>query len=346
MILLNIGLLSVLLAGSWWLTGFDTTASGESRRPHFVSRLLRCAAIVWLAGVFLWYIELKDGGQGGVALLLIIPPSLALLLRSSLAEVMARGVLRLVDPALCDTRPFDPGKSQRCMDAVAHLVRSGCRDEAVNLCREFEQSGDVDSITVERTLEFLGVKQEKPAASSPLTQASRFRSQEKYYEAEQLLKALLVKNPAHIDAAMLLMRLYAENLRQPERAREVLCRLEQQPHIPASHVDFARHSIDEWAVPKPAVRVAALVSESVEALVASGRFGSAVEMLEQKIGERPGDFEAWLQLAEIHGRHCHNMPRALKILRQIELSPDFSRAQFLLAEARFKTWRETAEHVK
>jgi hypothetical protein len=40
------------------------------------------------------------------------------------------------------------------------------------------------------------------------------------------------------------------------------------------------------------------------------------------------------------------MPRALKILRQIELSPDFSRAQFLLAEARFKTWRETAEHVK
>lgn len=346
MIFLNIGVLALVAGGSWWLTGFDKTDGGESKRTHYVSRLVRCVAIVWLAGVFLWFVEQRESGYGGVALLLIIPPSLALLLRSSLAEVLTHGVLRLIEPALHDTRPLDPGKSQRYLDTVAHLVRNGRRDEAIKLCQEFQQSGEVDRATLEMTLEYLGVKQEHAQAVQPLTQAARWRSQEKFTEAEQLLTSLLTKNPADTDAAMLLMRLYAENLRQPDRAREVLRLLEQQPHVSTSHLEFARRSIDEWATPKQTETVAAASPESVDDLVASGRFGSAIEMLEQKVGERPADFAAWLQLAEIHGWHCHNLPRAAKIIRQMELSPDFTREQIQLAEARLQTWRETPKHAK
>src|SRR5207249_4336772 len=100
-----------------------------------------------------------------------------------------------------------------------------------------------------------------------------------------LLKELLLKNPADMGAAMPLMRLFAQNLRQPGRAHEVLRALEKQPHIEAAHIEFARRSIDEWSRTKPAKAQAEATLEvlTLDGMLAQGLFGTAIEMLEEKI---------------------------------------------------------------
>ena len=340
MIFLNIGVLALVAVGAWWLTGLDKTAGGESKRTHYVFRTIRCAAIVWLAGVFLWFIEEPQEGLGGIALLLIIPPSLALLLCSSLAELFTQGFLRLIDPEFHDDREFDPGKSRRYMDTIAHLIKNGRRDEAIKLCEELKQSGEVDMVTLEMTLEFLGVKQERAQIPKPLAKAGRLRSQGKFAEAEQLLKSLLVKNPENLAAAMLLIRVYAQDLRQPGKAHEILRQLEKQPHVSASHIEFARRSIGEWCNPKPEKIEPVAPPESIDELLAQGFFGTAIEMLEEKIKEQPQDFALRLKLAEVHAVYCNNFQRAEKIISQMEADSNFSPQQIESARAKLKEWHE------
>ena len=340
MLLLNIGLLALLAAGSWWLTGLDKTPAGESKRTHYIFRIIRCAAIVWLAGVFLWFMEDQGGGYGGAVLLLIIPPALALLLRSSLAELFTHGFLRLVDPALHDHRPIDPGKSRRYMDTIAHLIKNGRRDEAIKLCESIKQSGELDLTTLEMTLGFLGVKQERALVSKPLAEAGQLRAVGKFSEAEQRLNSLLAQNPDNLEAALMLVRLYAQDLRQPGKAHEVLRRLEKRPHISAGHIEFARRSINEWSQPKPEQAEAAAMPESVEALLAGGFFGTAVELLEEKIETQPQDFELRLKLAEVHATHFGNFAHANKIIQQMEAGANFNPKQIELARAKLREWRE------
>ena len=346
MILLNIGVLALVAGGTWWLTGFDKTAGGESKRTHYLSRVIRCVAIVWLAAVFLWFIESPSSGLGGIPLLMILPPSLALLLRSSLAELFTHGFLRLVDPNLHDHRPLDPGKSRRYMDTIAHLIQNGRHDDAIKLCEELKSSGEVERSTLEMTLDFLGVKQDRRPTPQPLAEAARLRAEGKLAEAEALLKALLAKNPADTGAALMLVRLYAEDLRQPSRAQEVLRQLEKLRQIPASHIEFARRSIDEWSRPKPEKIVTSAHVESVDELLAGGFYGTAIERLEAQITAQPADFAGWLKLAEAHGRFSGNLHRAERIVRQIEANPIFSPEQQLAAKARLKEWRDAAIHGK
>ena len=343
-IFLNISVLALVAGGTWWLTGFDKTAGGESKRTHYLSRVIRCVAIVWLAGVCLWFIESPSTGLGGIPLLMILPPSLALLLRSSIAELFTHGFLRLVDPNLHDTRPLDPGKSRRYMDTIAHLIQNGRRDDAIKLCEELKSSGEVEPSTLEMTLDFLGVKQDRTAIPKPLAEAARLRAEGKAAEAEPLLKSLLVKNPADTGAALMLVRLYAQHLRQPAKAHAVLRALEKQPKIPASHIEFARRSIAKWSRPKLEKIVTSARIESVDELLAGGFYGTAIERLEAQTAAQPADFAAWLKLAEAQGRYAGNLPRAEKIMRQIEANPTFSPAQIQLAKSKLKAWRETTIH--
>jgi thioredoxin-like negative regulator of GroEL len=226
------------------------------------------------------------------------------------------------------------------LDTIGHLIRNGHRDDAIKLCEELKQSGEVDIMTLEMTLEFLGVKQQRTRNQTPLHEAAQLRARGKFTEAEQLLKSLLVKNPSDVDAALMLVRLYAQNLRQPGNAHEVLRALEQQPHPPASHIEFARRSIGEWSRSQPEIEaVAEPKAESVDELLEQKLFGSAIELLENKIKAQPQDFDLWLKLAEIHAVHCENFQTAEKIIRQIEVGPDFSREQIERARSKLKEWR-------
>jgi predicted Zn-dependent protease len=222
---------------------------------------------------------------------------------------------------------------------IGGLIRSGRKTEAIQLCESLKASGEMDLTTLELTLEHLGVPQATAKKSSPLTTADQLRRQGKFNEAELLLSSLLAKNPRNLDAAMILVRLYAQDLRELGKAREVLRALEQQPHVPADHIEFARRSLVEWNRPQPPPEKVPAPPESVDELLAAKCFGTAIEVLEQKIQEQPQDFDLWLKLAEAHGRYCGNIKRAEKIVEQMKNSFAFDAGQIQAATSRLGEWR-------
>jgi len=344
MILLNIVVLAGTALGTWWLTGIDNTVSGDSKRNRHLTRAVRCVAVSFLAAVFVWFVEQPDMGFAGIPFLLIIPVSIALILRSSLSELFTHGFLRFLDPTLHDDRKFDLNKARRYQDTISHLIHNGHQDEAIRLCEELKQSGEVDIVTLENTLEFLGVKQNSAHISKPLAEVRQLRREGKFTEAEQRLKAMIAENPNQLEAALLLVRLYAQDLQRPSQAHEVLHALEMQPHFSAGPIEFARRSVDEWSRPRPAqIATAALpATESINELLAQGFFGSAIERLEEEIKAQPQDFERQLKLAEVHAVNCNNFPRAEKIIRQMERH--FSPPQIQSARAKLAGWRSGASH--
>ena len=344
MILLNIGILAIVALGVWWLTGLDKSFNGESKRDRHFTRTLRTVGVVFLFAVLLACAQ--SGGAAGIPLLLIVPVSIALLLRSSLSELFAGGFLRLVDPTLHDGSAFDLKRAQRHRDNIAWLIHHGKRDEAIKLCDELKENGELDATTLETILEFLGVKQERAPAPQPLKEIADLRAQKKFTEAEHSLKLLLAKNPADSGAALMLMRLYTQDWQQSDKAAEVLRELEQQPHVSADHIEFARRSVVEWTQPQSKPAEDETTAESLEEMLTRGFYGTAIELLELKIKAPSPDFDSWLKLAEIHALHCENFARAEKIIRQMEKDPLFSAPQIAAAEAKLKEWREMRRQRK
>ena len=336
MILVNIIL--VVLAGLtlWWLSGFDPKVTDENPQKDYLRRAWRCLATVILLWIFFGPNAVRVG-YAFVPLILIIPPSLGLLWCGCLAALFARGFHRLVDHA--DNREYDPNQSARDLDRVASLLKSGRHEEAAQLCEALKKSGDANILVLETMLARAGIQQEGFKQPKPLAEAHRLRSEGKFSEAEMILKSLLVENLPNVDAALMLMQLYVQDLRRSDKAAEVLRSLENQTHIPAAHLEYARRSIIEWGQRKSAPAAAAL-PESLDELLACGYPGTAIEILERKIKERPKDFDLWLKLAEAHGLHSSNIHRAEKIVQKIEHNHGFSAEQIQVAKARLKEWRE------
>jgi hypothetical protein len=338
---LNLGILAAVALGVWWLTGHDKSWDGQSKRDRHLTRALRTVGVVFLFSLLLWAAE-NGGGPEDAPLMIIIPVGIALILRSSISEVFAGGFVRFLDPSLHDSREIDLKRAQRHRDNIAWLIHHGKRDEAVKLCEELKQSGELDEATLAHTLEFLGVKQDFGKISDPLHEAGRLRAQGKFTEAETFLKARLTKQPADSGAALMLIRLYAEDLKQPDAAAKLLAAMEKEPHISKDHLEFARRSLAEWNRPNRKAPVPAdeMLPPSLEEMLARGFFGSAIELLEEKIKAQPRDLDLRLKLAEIHALHCDNLPRAEKIVRQLGAEKVFSAGQVSSAEAKLKEWRE------
>ena len=338
--LANIVVLALAALASWWLSGYDAKLTGENERHDLVRRAVRCGLslfLVELAFLCLWRYWRYDDQASGMAYLIFALP-LVLLWVGCLGELCGHTFHRLIDPE--DRRPFDPGKSRRDLDMLASLVRNRRKEEAIQLCQMLKESGEVNVLTLETMLAQLGVKPDNVQKPKPLAEAGRLRSQGKLNEAEAILDSLLLENPANVDAALMLIRLYAQDLHRSDKAHEVLRSLEQQPHVPPTHIEFARRSINEWSHPQAKEVVAEALPESLDELLAKGYFGTAIEILEQKIKEQPADFDLWLTLAETHARHCGNIKRAEKIIQQLEANPAFSPEQIQFAKTKLKEWRE------
>ncbi len=338
-LLANIVVLTLAALAAWWLSGYDAKLTGDNEQRDFIRRAIRCGitlVLAELAFLSLWRFWRYGDQASGMAYLIIALP-LALLWVGCLGELCSHAFHRLIDPE--DRRRFDPHKSQRDLDMLAGLVRNGRKEAAIQLCHMLKESGDVSVLTLDTMLEQLGVKPDKVLKPRPLTEAHQLRSQGKLSEAEAMLNSLLTENPANLDAALMLMRLYAEDMHRSDKAHEVLRSLEQQPHVPSTHIEFARRSIHEWSHPA-AKEVVEAPPESLDELLANGYFGTAIEILEQKTREQPQDFDLWLKLAETQTQHCGNIKRAEKIIQQIEANSAFSPEQIQLARTKFKEWRE------
>lgn len=337
----NIALLAFAAFVSWWLSGYDTRVTGKNETEDRIRRGIRCGITLLLVETAFWglwrYWRYNDRASGMAYLMFALP--LSIIWCGCISELFARGFHWLIDPE--DNREFDPKKGLREMDVIANLIRSGRKDEAIRLCQMLKQTGDVSRPVLEMTLEYLGVPQENFRKPRPLIEADRLRSQGRLQEAELILNSLLAENPRNLEAAMMLMRLYAQDLRRPDKAGEVLRVLEQQPHISAAYFEFARRSIGEWSQRKPQSEEVTALPESIDELLAQGYFGTAIEMLEQKIKEQPQDFDLRLTLAGVYTRHCGDVHQAKKIVQQIEANPAFSPEQKQLAKAKLEEWRES-----
>ena len=329
MIILNIILLSVAAAIAWWLSGFDSKVTGENKKAHLTRRILRCVVSFVLAVIFF--------SEPSILGLLVLPVSIGLLWCGCLSELFSRGFHRLIDSD--DRREFDPHQSARNMDMVASLLKRGQNEEAAQLCATLKESGDANILVMETLLARSGIRFENDRKPKPLTEAYRLRSEGKFDEAAALLNSMLVENPSNVNASLMLMRLYVQDLRRSDKAVEILRALEKQPHIPPGHIEYAQRSIQDWGRPKRAPEVVVL-PESVDELLACGYLGTAIEILERKIKEQPQDFDSWLKLAEAHGLYSANVPRAEKMVQKIEEGRIFSREQIQIAKVKLKEWRE------
>ena len=345
-ILANLVVLVSTAGASWWLSGYDPMVTGHNERKDSLRRSIRCGITLFLVemGFYcLWQYHQSNDPASGMAYLVFALP-LTLVWSGCISELFAHGFHRLIDPE--DDREFDPKKGLREMDVIGDLIRSGQKDKAIQLCQMLKRTGDVNPAVLDMTLEHLGVPQKSVQRPKPLIEADRLRSQGRFREAELILNSLLAQNPRNLDAAMMLMRLYAQDLHRPEKAGEVLKALERQPHLPSAHLEFARRSIAEWNQGKARTEQVPVQPESMDELLAQGYFGTAIEILEQKVKEQPQDFDLRLTLAEVYARHCGDDLQAKKIVQQIVASSVFSPEQKLSAWPKLEEWRKARTHRK
>jgi hypothetical protein len=229
--LTNFTVLAFATLTSWWLSGFDSKLTGENDRSDFIRRAIRCGTSLFLVELGFWnlwrYWRYNDSGSGIVYLFIALP--LVAIWCGCLSEMVAHGFHWLIDPG--DHREFDPHAGRRDLDTIAGLIQEGRKEEAIQLCQRLKESGGASVLALDTMLERLGVKPDNVKKARPLAEADRLRSQGKWPEAETLLQSLLAENPSNVDAALLLMRLYAQDLRRSDKASEVLRSLPwSRPH--------------------------------------------------------------------------------------------------------------------
>jgi tetratricopeptide (TPR) repeat protein len=328
LILLHLGALALIGLGFWWLSRYDSQLTHENQKADILRRGIRCGVTLLLLEIIVWL-------PPTVIFLVVV---LAVIWAGCLAELASHSFRWLIDPE--DRRKYDPARNLRELDAVARLIREGKKAEAIQLCNVLKEGGEVDPVALELTLAHLGAPPPAAKKVNPLNAASRLRQQGKFPEAASLLNSLLAENPGNVDAALLLVRIYAQDLHRPDMAMAALRVLEMQPQVPSSHIEFARRSIDEWHRGKPGLDVPDAQPESIDELLTQGYLGTALEILEQKIKDRPGDFDLRLKFAEVYGQHCGDIDRAGKIVREIEAHPGFNPEQIQRARAGLEAWRK------
>jgi tetratricopeptide (TPR) repeat protein len=323
----------------WRLNEYDTSLSGVGETRYSLRRIIRYGVSLLLADIGYWglwrFCHYDDRRAGFFYFLTFC--ALAFMWSGSVSELLANILHWFVDPQ--DNREYNPRKEQEELDRIGNLVRSGRKQEAIELCRKLKKTGDVSVAVLEMTLEHLGAPREYVQKPGPLHEADRLRREGKYPEAEAVLKSALRWNRSNTDAAFMLMRLYAENMKQQDKATEVLRSLEKQPHVSSAYIDFARRSIIEWQKPPPLKTPAEPAPQTLEELLAQRYYGTAVEVLELRVKEEPNHFDHWLRLIEVHSRYCANHHLAEKIIRRMEANPVFSAEQMDQAQSKLKEWK-------
>ncbi|HEX3627785.1 MAG TPA: tetratricopeptide repeat protein [Verrucomicrobiae bacterium] len=340
----NMAVLAMAVVVSWWLSGFDSRLSGQTG-PDFTRRAIRCAfslLFVEIEFYFLWQCWVAGDRSAGIMYLAMFIP-LLLTWVGCITEAGAQCFQHMIDPE--DKRPYDPKTGVRELDIIGDLIRTGRKEEAIQLCKTLLRTAPEHRSAMELTLHHLGEPpQELPGESRPLVEAKRLRQTGKFREAEAILTSLLKQEPSNVNAALMLFRLYGQEMRQTDKASGVLRTLENRPYVPAAYIEFARHSLADWqteATAAPPVNTVheETVPESVDELIAKKFLGTAIDVLERQCEAEPGNFDNWLKLTEVHGKHCMNRKLAEKTIRQIEANSAFNAEQKQQARNRLREWR-------
>ena len=346
MLFLNVILINLLVGGlSWWLSGFDRRLRKDGTRWDAIHRLILCGATLLYLELGIWCVWRWVEYQDAVTLFLY---SLAFsivmipLWLGCLTDAGAHLFVFLTDPV--SSAPLDLEKNQRDLDRLADLIHEKRNQEALTLCRQLEENHEISDQTAQEIRARLGVEQKPVEEINSLFKALQLQKAGKWIEAETMLQQLLQANPRDLDVAFGLMRLYLRDLKKPDQARVVLDRLAQQPHISRDHIAHARNSFDEWSRPLPVKsgpsETPTAPTESIATLIKQKRYGTATEVAEKQVLDRPDDLEGHLQLAELYALYGNNFAQAKKIIYRLRTNPAFSKQQFQMALEKLDGWQK------
>jgi hypothetical protein len=351
-------ILACTSALTWWLSGYDSQVTKENPIKDIKRRALRCGATLLL--VTIGIAAATDSGRfGGFVLIALVLP-LSIVWAGCVSELLARGFHGLVD--FSDLRRVDPKELTRELDRMAQFVQQGRNEEAIHLCARLRKSAEGSALALDTTLfsVYDGLLAGSAFATPLVTEAQQAYDAGHCLLAESRLTQVLKGAPGNLKAGMLLIRLYAQNLHNRNRAQAVLRSFEERNETPPGFVDYARQRLKEWLdpaperppgtegiesvlierkLPEPPEEVLDPKTASVSELLKAGHLGTAIERLETSVKERPQDFDLRLQLAEAYGRYCCNLSRASEIVAKIEAYPTFRPDQVRVAKAKLREWR-------
>ena len=176
-----------------------------------------------------------------------------------------------------------------------------------------------------------------------------------FADAEALLKRIVEAQPENWPAMLLLMRVYAGDLLQPNKALAFITPVDKKnPPLHPAFVKYAKRSVEEWytaalqgkrnenrsvaAVNSTPAAPAVVMEISVDDLLKNGQLTTAIELLENTTREEPKNFDAWMKLAEVHAIYCSDLNRAGKIFRTMELSGNFTLEEIQQTRAQLREW--------
>lgn len=335
--------IAVAAALMWWLSGYDTRVTGENEKEDLVRRTVRCgiSLVLLTAAAFERFFVIP------------IALGMAFIWLGCLLEFGWRMLHHLLDPE--DKRPFDSKEAERNMDHLAGLIQQGRNSEALHLCTALEESGTVSLQSLE-TMAHRLYQQTLDSKSPFLSDIRLWREHRNFAEAESQLQQLLTRQPDNWAATLLLARLYAEDLGQPNRALALIQPTGKPPPLPRQFLKFARQSIDEWSntASKRAQmeqcsqqqnartdhQSEPMVEEiSIDELLKTGQLATAIEHLQNALKEQPHDAELWLKLAEAHSVYCADAAQAAKVIRQMAATGKFTAEELDCARTKLKEWQ-------
>lgn len=337
----NFVVILVLMAGAWWLSGFDSRVTGEDPVADVTRRALRC-------GVTLAFLILATL-NGYIAIFIFV--SLGVLWASCVAELFARQFHKVVDPE--DDRKFDPKETERNLDLLAKLTREGRIKEALEFSEKLQKSSEISPMALEAKLHHLYQEILNSIDTSPLLRDVRdLVGRGEFAQAELRLKQILVTQPTNWAAMLLLMRAYTKGFLQPNRALAFLQDDKAQPRLYPAFVPYARSSIAQWTaqahqppeeqqnILSHQIQPSAIEPElSVDELLKSNQLATAVERLEKELSEQPRNFELWIKLAEIYAVYCADANRAVKIIQRMQNTSAFTAEEIQLAKGKLREWQ-------
>jgi tetratricopeptide (TPR) repeat protein len=231
---------------SWWISGFDPKLTGDNRED-LTRRILRCGLTLFLMAAGLVEAVAHPRFAGLIALALAIP--IVPLWMNCVGEAMSQSFYRLIDSP-SDPSGAAPKELAADLDRLAELSNRGQINEALQLCAALLNKGDASRLALETMCFHLYnqmLAQESLKSSPSLSPIYQLCEAGRFIEAESHLTQILQREPENLFAVFLLLRLYVQNLRQPEKARALINSLEQRPNMPPMFADYIHSQIKEWA---------------------------------------------------------------------------------------------------
>jgi tetratricopeptide (TPR) repeat protein len=240
------GILLATAMLAWWISGYDPKLTGENQGKDILGRLLRCGFTLFLMAAGLAATAL-DPSFGGVVTIIIAIPMVILWL-NCLGEAFAQAFHSLID-APPDSPSSNPNKLTADLDQLAVLSNRGQTTEALQLCAELLKKGEASRLATETMCFHLYSQMfanESLLSSPSLSPIYELCESGRFTEAESHLTQMLDRDPENLLVAFLLIRLYARDLQEPEKARALIQSLERRPNPPPMFSGYAEYQIEQW----------------------------------------------------------------------------------------------------